>query len=247
MSIQPLPAPFDPPFALSSSVKTIVIIPAYNEEDSIAEVIREIPADSVAEVVVVDNGSNDATAARARSGGATVLAEPERGYGAACLCGIAYAMKKSPDIIAFLDGDHSDYPGELPSLLDPIVYDSVELVIGSRILGHREPGAMLPQALFGNWLATGLIRIFWGVKFTDLGPFRAIRASSLQSLHMQDRTFGWTVEMQVKAAKENLQCREVPVRYRKRSTGSSKVTGTLAGTVKASYRILFTIFKHLFV
>ncbi len=236
-----------PDSSLPSSVaNTIVIIPAFNEEGAIAQVVHAIPSDCVSEIVVVDNGSTDATAAQARGAGATVLSELERGYGAACLCGIAYAMEKSPAIIAFLDGDYSDCPEELPSLLHPIVHDNIDLVIGSRMLGQREPGAMLPQAMFGNWLATTLIRVLWGARFTDLGPFRAIRTSSLMALQMNDRTFGWTVEMQVKAAKQKLRCREIPVRYRKRAAGSSKVTGSFTGTMKASYKILFTIFKHLF-
>jgi glycosyltransferase involved in cell wall biosynthesis len=173
-----------------------------------------------------------------------VIAEPRRGYGYACLAGIEHAMKESPAAIVFLDGDYSDFPGDLPLLVAGID-DGYDLVIGSRILGRHERGALLPQALFGNWLATTLIRLFWGYRFTDLGPFRAIRTEALVRMHMSDPTYGWTVEMQIKAAKLKLRCTEVPVRYRKR-IGRSKVTGTLAGTVKASAKILTVIFLSLF-
>lgn len=222
-----------------------VIIPAYNEEQSIGLVLKSIPS-FVDDIVVVNNGSTDSTLERAREAGATVLDEPRRGYGFACLKGIDYLTHQHADIIVFLDGDFSDYPGELPLLLKPIVESECDLVIGSRMLGKREPGALLPQAIFGNWLASTLIRWFWGTHFTDLGPFRAIRAESLRRLGMSDPTYGWTVEMQIKAAKLNMKCTEVPVRYRKR-IGTSKVTGTLSGTFNASVKILFTIFKYIFV
>jgi glycosyltransferase involved in cell wall biosynthesis len=222
----------------------VVIIPAQNEEQSISRVIAEIPRPLVSSIIVVDNGSSDRTAQVARLAGAMVIAEPRRGYGYACLAGIEHAMKESPAAIVFLDGDYSDFPGDLPLLVAGID-DGYDLVIGSRILGRHERGALLPQALFGNWLATTLIRLFWGYRFTDLGPFRAIRTEALVRMHMSDPTYGWTVEMQIKAAKLKLRCTEVPVRYRKR-IGRSKVTGTLAGTVKASAKILTVIFLSLF-
>ena len=222
-----------------------VIIPAYNEEKSIGRVIAEIP-EFVSEVIVVDNGSNDDTAEAGRMAGATVLHEPNRGYGNACLTALAYCRKKArgPDVIVFLDGDYSDYPEQLPELLKPIVEEGVDLVIGSRSLGRRESGSMTVQQIFGNWLATSLMKLFYDARFTDLGPFRAIRFSSLLSLGMQDRNYGWTVEMQLKAAKHKLKCVEVPVRYRKR-IGVSKVSGTIKGTIMAGYKILYTIFKYL--
>jgi glycosyltransferase involved in cell wall biosynthesis len=222
-----------------------VIIPALNEEHSIALVIADIPP-GVVEVVVVDNGSTDLTAACAERAGATVLREPRRGYGYACLKGIDHLQQRRLDIIVFLDGDFSDYPEDLPDLLQPILKDGCDLVIGSRVLGNRQRGALLPQAIVGNWLASTLMRIFWGQRFTDLGPFRAIRTDALKKLKMADPTYGWTVEMQIKAAKLKLKCAEVPVRYRRR-IGRSKVTGTLSGTMKASVIILFTIVKYLFV
>jgi glycosyltransferase involved in cell wall biosynthesis len=222
-----------------------VTIPAYNEEQSIALVLKAIPS-FVDDIVVVNNGSTDSTVERARGAGATVLDEPRRGYGFACLKGIDYLTDQHANIIVFLDGDFSDYPEEMPLLLKPIVEDGCDLVIGSRMLGKREPGALLPQAIFGNWLASALIRLFWGTHFTDLGPFRAIRAEALRRLRMSDPTYGWTVEMQIKAAKLSMKCTEVPVRYRKR-IGTSKVTGTLSGTINASIKILFTIFKYIFV
>ncbi len=226
----------------------MVIIPVFNEADSIVRVINDIPKQLVFEIVVVDNGSRDGTERKARDAGATVLSEDRRGYGFACLRGIDYAKGKpvfeKPDIIVFLDGDYSDYPQEMGYLVNPILASDYDLVIGSRRLGSRERGSMFPQAVFGNALATTLIRLLHGAKFTDLGPFRAIKFDKLLGLNMEDKTFGWTAEMQVKAVKTGLRYCEVPVSYRKR-IGVSKVTGTLTGTVKAGYKILYTIFKNL--
>ena len=226
--------------------KVDVIIPVFNEEQSIGLVLKDIPRDTINEVVVVNNGSTDNTVEVAKNAGATVVDQNLKGYGNACLKGIDYIVSKEqpPDIVVFLDGDYSDHPEELPTLLKPITDEGYDLVIGSRTTGNQEKGAMLPQAVFGNFLATFLIKTLYGLRFTDLGPFRAIRYEKLLSLNMQDRTFGWTVEMQVKAAKNGLRCTEVPVSYRKR-IGVSKITGTLTGTVKAGYKIIWTIFKYL--
>lgn len=224
--------------------KIAVIIPAHNEEESLPKVISDIPS-FVDEVIVVDNGSIDNTFSVARDLGATALVEKELGYGAACLKAIEYIKNKKYDIIVFLDGDYSDYPEEMGLLVEPIIQKGFDLVIGSRMIGNREKGAMLPQAIFGNWLSTVLIKLFWNYNFTDLGPFRAIKYNSLINLNMVDRNFGWTVEMQIKASKQKLKCIEVPVSYRKR-IGHSKVTGTFMGTIKASYKILFLIFVSLF-
>lgn len=225
-----------------------LIIPAYNEESSIGLVLADMPWQVVREVVVCNNASTDRTADVAREGGATVVDQPRPGYGSACLAGMAYIAAKpkeeQPDIVVFLDGDYSDHPEELPLLIDPILKQQMDLVIGSRALGTRESGAMQPQQLFGNWLATSLIRLFYNYHFTDLGPFRAIRWRKLLDLDMQDPDFGWTVEMQVKAAKQKLKCTEVPVTYRRR-VGVSKVSGTIRGTILAGYKILWTIFKLL--
>jgi len=227
--------------------KTVVIIPALNEERSIAQVIGDIPRDLVTEIVVVDNGSTDSTARIASGCGATVVNEGRKGYGQACLAGINHIKNSSytPDIIVFLDGDYSDYPGEMKTLLSPVTEDGYDLVIGSRTVGERQKGALLPQALVGNYVATRLIKLFYGVSFTDLGPFRAIRYDKLLSLDIKDKTFGWTVEMQVKAAKKGLRCTEVPVSYRKR-IGTSKVTGTITGSVMAGVKIIWMIFRQLF-
>jgi len=218
-----------------------VIIPAFNEERAIGKVLDEIPH-RVAEVIVVDNGSTDSTAAVAQSRGAIVVHEPVRGYGQACLRGLS--ALSSTDIVVFLDGDYSDFPEEMPSLYEPIETGTADLVIGSRVLGQPEKGALLPQARFGNWLSTRLIRCLFGVSFTDLGPFRAIDYTALKRLEMCDRDFGWTVEMQVKAARLRLRCMEVPVRYRKR-IGTSKISGTVSGSVRAGHKILWTIFRHM--
>jgi len=217
-----------------------VIIPALDEEQAIGKVLRDIP-EGASQVVVVDNGSRDRTAEVARGLGAEVVAEPRRGYGQACLKGIAQLDR--PDIVVFLDGDYSDYPEEMSALVAPLLTGEADMVIGSRTLGQREKGALLPQARFGNWLSTLLIRLLFGVSFTDLGPFRALRFDALQRLAMQDRDFGWTVEMQVKAARLGLRSVEVPVRYRRR-IGTSKITGTLSGTLRAGHKILWTIFRY---
>lgn len=226
--------------------KTIgVIIPAFNEAQSIGLVLEAIPGDLIQTVVVCDNGSTDDTAKIAMSAGAVVVHEPERGYGKACLAGITYLNQTDtpPDIVAFLDGDFSDFPEELPVVVEPILKDQADLVIGSRVLGKREQGALLPHQQFGNWLAVTLIRTLYGYTFSDLGPFRAIRRQDLVRLGMNDKNYGWTVEMQVKAAKYKLRCTEVPVNYRKR-VGKSKVSGTVKGSLLAGYKIIFTIFKE---
>lgn len=229
-----------------SAAKIYVIIPAFNEEMSIGQVLSDIPDDLVEEVIVCNNASTDRTAEVAAAGGATVLAEPRKGYGSACLRGIDYLKDKAlpPDIVVFLDGDYSDHPEEMPKVVAPILENGYDLVIGSRALGNLEKGAMQPQQIFGNWLATTLIRLFYRVEFTDLGPFRAVRWPSLLDLQMEDPDFGWTVEMQVKAAKKKLTCTEVPVTYRRR-VGVSKVSGTVRGTLLAGHKILWTIFKLL--
>lgn len=223
-----------------------VIIPAYNEEKSIGKVIADIPKGLVSEVIVCNNNSKDDTAQVANSAGATVLLETKSGYGNACLKGINYLKNKAlnNDIIVFMDGDYSDYPEDIIKIIAPIQSQTADLVIGSRDLGIKENGAMTPPQIFGNWLATKLIFLFYKVKFTDLGPFRAINWGNLMLVNMQDKTYGFTVEMQVKAAKLNLRCVEVPVNYRKR-IGVSKVSGTVKGVILAGYKILYTIFKNL--
>ena len=226
-----------------SGRKIVVIIPVLNEEQSIGKVIEALPPGWYHSVIAVDNGSSDATAHVASRAGAEVISEPRRGYGWACLAGMARAAELDPEIIVFLDGDYSDYPDDLPDLVQPILEQEAEFVVGSRVRGERGKGALLPQARFGNWLATRLIRLFWGYRFTDLGPFRAIRWQALQQMRMQDKTYGWTVEMQIKALRMGLRVAEVPVRYRKR-IGASKVTGTFSGTIKAGYKILWTIFRY---
>ena len=222
-----------------------VIIPAFNEEEAVGHVVRDIPKELVREVVVVNNASSDRTRQRAEEAGATVLDQPLRGYGNACLMGIAHLRDKErrPDVVVFLDGDHSDHPEELPRLLAPIAEDQADLVIGSRALGTREAGSMTPQQVFGNRLACTLMRWLYGVHYTDLGPFRAIRWEALERLGMEDRNYGWTVEMQVKAARQRLPYAEVPVDYRRR-IGFSKVSGTVKGTIMAGYKIIATILKY---
>lgn len=223
---------------------TLVVIPAFNEARSIGCVVGDLPGSAVDEVVVVNNASTDATRRYAEAAGATVVDEPRPGYGWACLRGIAYARRRRPDVLVFLDGDYSDHPDELTRLLEPIRRDEADFVVGSRLRGQRlgwvEPGALLPQARVGNRLACYLMRWGWGARYTDLGPFRAIRFADLLALDMQDTTFGWTIEMQIKAVEAGLRVREVPVSYRRR-VGVSKITGTVRGTVLASAKILWTI------
>lgn len=228
-----------------------VLIPAWNEENALPLVLADLPKEWVRQVIVCDNGSTDRTAEVAKAAGAIVVSQPERGYGNACLAGMRYLQSlppsEQPEIVVFLDGDYSDFPDELPKLVAPILNDEKDMVIGSRRLGKMAPGAMTFPQRFGNWLAPLLIRWFYGYRFSDLGPFRAIRWDKLQALEMRDTNFGWTVEMQVKAAKQKLNCAEVPVRYRKRAAGHSKVSGTIRGTVLASWKIITTIFRELVI
>lgn len=225
---------------------TFVIIPVFNEQDSIALVLNDLP--KVAEVIVVDNGSTDRSPRIASTAGATVVYEPQRGYGKACLTGIAHVAERVDEtsdsaIIVFMDGDYSDHPEELTELVQPIVEEGFDFVIGSRSTGKREKGAMPFQAIFGNWLACTLMNMMPGARYTDLGPFRAIRYRSLVELEMQDEDFGWTIEMQIKACHQGLRIKEIPVSYRRR-IGVSKISGTVSGTIKAGYKILYTIFKY---
>src|SRR5690606_36431624 len=228
---------------LMARARVSVVIPALNEEDSIGMVLRALPLRRLHEVIVVDNGSTDRTAERALAigGPVRVVSERRRGYGQACLTGIA-ALEPC-DIVVFLDADYSDHPEELPLLVKPILAGQADFVVVSRARGRAERGALLPHARCGNWLACTLMRLFWGYRWTDLGPFRAIRRDVLRKLKMRDRNFGWTVEMQIKAVRAGLRCREVPVRYRKR-VGESKITGTLTGTLRAGFKILYVIGRH---
>lgn len=223
-----------------------VIIPAHNEADAITKVIHDIP-DSVAEIIVVDNASTDSTSKNAKNAGATVLFEPKKGYGHACLKGIDYIenQKETTETVVFLDGDYSDYPEELEKLVAPIIDNNVDFVLGTRARALREKGAMQPQQIFGNWLATTLMTLFFKSKFTDLGPFRAIKYPVLKALMMEDKTYGWTVEMQLKILKKEFTYLEVPVNYRNR-IGISKVSGTLKGSIFAGIKILTWIFKYSF-
>jgi len=228
----------------SKSPSIDVVIPAYNEEVSLPLVLAAIPRPPVSRVVVVDNNSTDATSEVAAAGGAQIVKEPQPGYGSACLAGLAYVRRHQPaDVVVFLDADFSDHPEELPTLVAPIAEGGFDLVIGSRVLGDREPGALLPQARAGNLIACMMIRALYGYRFTDLGPFRAITWSALESLEMADPDFGWTAEMQVKALRLRLRVTEVPVSYRKR-VGVSKITGTLRGTILAGYKILWTVLRY---
>lgn len=226
--------------------KVVVIIPVYNEESSIGHVLSDIPKDIVDEVIVVNNNSTDLSKKVALDHGATVVDEKRKGYGSACLRGMTYidGLDTKPDIVVFLDGDYSDYPEELRLLVAPITEEDYDLVLGSRKMGKREKDALFGRQVFGNFVATSLIKLLYNVSFTDLGPFRAIKYEKLLELGMKDKTFGWTVEMQIKAAKNKFKCKEVPVSYRKR-IGTSKITGTFYGSVMATYKIAVTIFKYL--
>lgn len=217
------------------------MIPALDEQDAIGCVIDEIPRPPVRDILVVDNGSTDNTAQVAMAHGARVVPEPRRGYGSACLTGLAHT--READIIVFLDGDHSDYPEEIPALIAPILAGEADLVIGSRALGQRERRALTPQQVYGNALACLLMRVLVGHRFTDLGPFRAITREALDRLGMRDTNYGWTVEMQMKAVRKGLRIREVPAGYRCR-IGKSKISGTLSGALKAGYKIITTILRY---
>jgi len=221
-----------------------VIIPAFNEEKAIHKVIRNIPSDLITEIVVIDNGSTDLTSRVAKHAGATVLVEKEKGYGSACLKGIEYLKNKTspPDIVIFLDSDYSDFPEQMDQLIDPIINHDFDFVIGSRSLGVSEKGSMTIPQIIGNKIAAFMMKILFKAEFSDLGPFRAIKFDKLLDLKMKDRNYGWTVEMQVKAVKQNLKYTEVPVDYRKR-IGVSKVSGTFKGTILAGYKIIWTILK----
>ncbi|MBK8642289.1 MAG: glycosyltransferase family 2 protein [Saprospiraceae bacterium] len=225
-----------------------VITPALNEEKAIASVIKDVPSNLVRYFIVCDNGSKDRTIEIARSLGAVVVSEPERGYGAACLKGIEFLnnlpLEEQPDIVVFIDADYSDYPEEIPELIRPILENKADLVIGSRVLGDAERGSLNFVQRFGNALATLLIRCIYGYQFTDLGPFRAIKFKTLQELGMKDRNYGWTVEMQIRVAKLKIRATEVPVNYKNR-IGKSKVSGTVKGSILAGYKIIYTIFKLL--
>ncbi|GHB27418.1 glycosyltransferase family 2 protein [Mongoliitalea lutea] len=221
-----------------------VLIPAFNEEDSIGHVIKDIPA-YVRHIIVVNNNSKDQTKAVATEAGAIVLDEPVMGYGKACLTGMNYlqSLEKEPDILVFLDGDYSDYPEQMNSLIKPIIENNMDFVLGSRAKGNRESGSMTIPQIFGNWLATSLMRWRFSSTFSDLGPFRAIKWQKLKSLQMVDQNYGWTIEMQIKAVKQGLSYTEIPVDYRKR-IGVSKVSGTVKGVFGAGYKILWTIWKY---
>ncbi|MFC3880590.1 glycosyltransferase family 2 protein [Algoriphagus namhaensis] len=221
-----------------------VIIPAFNEEQSIPLVIRDIP-DIVRYVVVANNNSTDQTSQVAEKAGAVVVFEPQKGYGKACLTAMGWIKEQEvqPDIVVFLDGDYSDYPQQLTDLVNPILTQGADMVIGSRALGQKEKGSMTPPQIFGNWLATRMMRVMYGAKYSDLGPFRAIRWKSLLDLGMEDQNYGWTIEMQIKAHKNGLKSVEVPVDYKQR-IGVSKVSGTVKGVFGAGYKIIFTIFKY---
>ncbi|MEP7195129.1 MAG: glycosyltransferase family 2 protein [Saprospiraceae bacterium] len=223
-----------------------VVIPVLNEEESIGLVLAELPHDKIRNIIVCDNGSTDRTVEIALANGATVVHQTIKGYGAACLKAMDYISDQiqSPDIVLYIDGDYSDYPSEAINILEPLIIENYDLVIGSRVLGKSEKGSLTKVQNFGNWLSTKLIHLLYNYKFTDLGPFRAIRYQAYKKLNMKDQNFGWTVEMQVKAAKYKLLCKELPVSYKKR-LGKSKVSGTIVGSIMAGYKILYTIFKLL--
>ncbi len=225
--------------------KIDVLIPAFNEENAVGKVIADIPKDLVREIIVVNNNSTDETSKNARAAGATVLFEPQKGYGKACLTGIEYLKQKESkaDIVVFIDADYSDYPNQMHELVKPILENNMDMVIGSRALGKREKGSMTIPQIFGNALATFLLKVFYGARFSDLGPFRAMKFQKLLDLDMQDTTYGWTVEMQLKAVKQKMNYCEVAVDYKNR-IGFSKISGTIKGTFLAGYKIISTILKY---
>lgn len=219
-----------------------LIIPALNEAQAVGELLRQIPRELFAQILVVDNGSTDATAEVAGQAGAQVIAEPRRGYGRACLAGLA-ALQPATTAVVFMDADLSDDPLDLTRLVSRFERDGLDLAIGSRVLGHHEPGSLTPLQRFGNWLTTTLIRWIWNVSFTDLGPLRVVSRAALERLAMREPDFGWTVEMQAKAAQLGLRTGEIPVHYRRRHSGKSKVSGTVVGSVRAGFKILLTVYR----
>ena len=226
---------------LSKANSAALIIPALDEEPAIGQTLGRVPGDLYREIIVADNGSRDRTAEIARSHGATVVWEPERGYGAACLRAIA-ALPDNIEAVVFMDADASDDPAEARLLLEPIYEGRADLVIGSRTLGHAEKGALEPHQVLGNRIATGIIHAFYGHRYTDLGPFRAIRAEALQKLAMRDRNYGWTIEMQIKALRHKMRVLEVPVSYRRR-VGVSKISGNWRASIAAGVKIMWTAFR----
>jgi glycosyltransferase involved in cell wall biosynthesis len=222
-----------------------IVIPACNEEEAIRQLLPQIPRDAAQWVIVVDNGSTDHTAEAARQAGAIVAFEPLRGYGRTCFKGFKTACSLGAEIVVFMDGDGSDDPADLPAMLSPIQHNQAELVIGSRVSKRAEDGAIPPQARLGNWLVSNLIRLFYGARLSDIGSFRVMRCASLEALQMREMTFGWPVEMLVKAAKAHYRIVELPIHYRHRSHGESKVSGTLSGSVKAAYCMLRTTLRYV--
>ena len=230
---------------MTTTEKVAIIIPALNEEGALPPLLAEIPPDIAQYILVVDNGSTDSTASIAEEADATVVSEPIRGYGRACSSGYQAAKQLEADILVFMDGDGSDDPADLTMMLAPILERRADFVIGSRISPRAERGAILAQARLGNWLVSGLIRTFYGVQVHDIGSFRALRCSALEELHMREMTYGWPVEMVVKAARANYRILELPIHYRKRSHGQSKVAGTIVGSIKAAYYMLSTTLRYV--
>ena len=224
--------------------KVAIVIPALNEEAALQQLLAEIPPDSAQWIVVVDNGSTDGTAAVARAAGAVVASEPARGYGRACLKGLKTAEGLGAEVVVFMDGDGSDDPADLPMMLAPVSEKRADFVIGSRVGAQSERGAIPPQARLGNWLVSRMIRLLYGVRLSDIGSFRVIRCAALETLHMHEMTFGWPVEMLVKAARSRYAIVELPIHYRHRSHGRSKVAGTLVGSVKAAYYMVGTTLRY---